>query len=98
MTAGNVPASGPFVSSPQKKTFRSSPPREAFSHSASVGRRLPAHLQNSLASNQLTLETACSSCPGAILPSGQCQGGFPPLASRNLAYSALVTSYLSMEK
>ena len=38
---------------------RPSSPRAAFSHSASVGNRLPAHAQYAAASCQLTCVTGC---------------------------------------
>src|SRR6185312_6073153 len=50
----------------------SSPPRAARSHSASVGRRLPAHLQWATASTQATWTTGWFSFPLRLLcgPSG----------------------------
>src|SRR5262249_25756618 len=47
-------------SSPQGYIFCSRPPRAAYSHSASVGRRLPAQRQYSVASFQETCVTGYS--------------------------------------
>src|SRR5581483_6114589 len=62
----------PGGSSPQTYGLRSSPPRAANSHSASVGSRFPAHLQYASASCQQTWTTGWSSRPLRSLsgPSG----------------------------
>src|SRR5207302_6742770 len=52
--------------------------RAAFSHSASVGRRLPAQVQYALASCQLTCTTGCASSPAMPLP---CPRGARQVAS-----------------
>src|SRR4030042_4567419 len=43
--------------SPHGYACPSKPPRAAFSHSASVGRRAPRQVQNAVASSQLTFAT-----------------------------------------
>src|SRR5215510_15866350 len=52
-------------------------PRAAFSHSASVGRRLPIQAQYALALYQLTCTTGCVSRPARLLSL--------PLEARQLA-------------
>src|SRR5512137_1463223 len=50
-----------LIESPHGYFSPSLPPRAAYSHSASVGRRPPAHLQYATASAQVTVWTGSSS-------------------------------------
>ena len=88
---GNEPA-GSF---PHGK-IRPSPPRASFSHSASVGSRLPAHRQKASASYQLTLITGWSAAFSGNGFSRQNFGQSAPVPSTNLRYSTFDTSNRSI--
>src|SRR5262245_23229238 len=66
-TDANTARSGDGGSSPQGHV-RPSSPRAARSHSASDGRRPPAHAQNAAASSHDTYVTGCPSRPAGISP------------------------------
>src|SRR5688572_9609537 len=55
-------------SSPQLNRLPSRPPRAANSHSASVGRRLPAHRAYAMASSHDTCTTGCADRSPMLLP------------------------------
>ena len=55
-------------SSPHANRAPSSPPRAAYSHSASVGSDLPAHVAYASASSYATCTTGCRSLPLIVLP------------------------------
>src|SRR5262245_18136146 len=59
-------ASSQGYSAPQGYRSPSFPPRAAYSHSASVGRRPPDHVQNAAASSQLRLWAGRSFQPGRV--------------------------------
>ena len=67
---------------------RSSPPLAPASHSASVGRRVPDHAQNSCASCHETYVTGHSSCPAA---SDLENGSRRPVSTANARYCRFVT-------
>src|SRR4051812_20527079 len=82
-------------SSPHGKS-RPSAPRAARSHSASVGRRRPAHAQYSRASAQVTFTTGWRETSTPARPSGG-GGGARPVAAQKARYWAQVTSYLPIQ-
>src|SRR4029450_12361550 len=82
----------PGRSSPHGKRRFSRPPRAAFSHSASVGSRAPAHTANAAASVH---DRPTTGWRGSVKPASvQKGGGAAPVAARNAAKSALVGAVL----
>src|SRR5207245_5220179 len=83
-------------SSPHGKRRSSRPPRAAFSHSASVGSRAPAHAANAPASVHDRPTTGWRGSGKAA--SAQKGGGGVPVAAMNSAKSALVAGVSAIKK
>src|SRR3989441_2991464 len=82
------------LASPQGSRAPSSPPRAAFSHSASVGSRPPAQRVNAHASSQESPTTGWRG--SAKAGSRQKAGGGAAVARRYAAYSSFVTGVVAM--
>ena len=78
---------------PQGYRLSARPPRAAYSHSASVGRRLPAHVAYACASCHVTLTIGRLELPQ---PQAGAGGMGCDVSLQNRAYWATVTSFVSI--